>query len=67
MCSHQEWESLRRRFREAVDEGELREFVADAVTRIEAFAEELRSRGCAREDDHWARGCGRRSRTEWVA
>src|SRR2546429_636709 len=67
MCSHQEWESLRRRFQEAVDEGELREFVDDAVARVEAFVEELKSRAFAPEDDYWVRGCGRRSRTEWVA
>jgi len=67
MCSHQDWESLRRRFQEAVQEGELREFVADAVSRVEAFVEELRSRGCAPEDPDWVRGSGRRSRTEWVA
>jgi hypothetical protein len=67
MCSHQEWERLGRRFEEAVDEGELREFVADAVSRVEAFVEELKTRACAPEDDHWFRGCGRQSRTEWVA
>jgi hypothetical protein len=67
MCSHQEWESLKSRFQEAVDEGELREFVADAATRIEAFVEELKSRGCAPDDADWVRGCRRRSRTEWVA
>ena len=50
MCSHQEWQSLRRRFEEAVEDGELREFVADAVIRVEAFVEELKSRGCAPED-----------------
>jgi hypothetical protein len=68
MCSHQEWESFRRRFQETVDEGELREFVADAVACIEAFVDELRSRACVSEDTDWVRhGCGRRSRTEWVA
>jgi hypothetical protein len=67
MCSHREWESLRHRFQEAVDEGEWREFVADAVTRVESFVEELRSRARAPEDADWVRGCGRRSRTEWVA
>ena len=67
MCSHREWDSLRRRFEEAVDESELRDFAADAVTRVEAFVEELKSRGCAPEDADWPRGCGRRSRTEWVA
>jgi hypothetical protein len=67
MCSHQEWESLRRRFQHAVDEGELREYVADAVTRVEAFVEELTSRTCASEDPDWFHGCSRRSRTDWVA
>jgi hypothetical protein len=67
MCSYQERDSLRRRFQEAVEEGELREFVADAVSRVETFVEELKSRGCAPEDADWRRGCGRRSRSEWVA
>jgi len=67
MCSHQEWESLRRRFQQAVDEGQLREFVADATARIEAFVDELKSRSCAPEDVDWVCGRGRRSRTEWVA
>jgi hypothetical protein len=31
MCSQQEWESLRRRFEDALDEGQLREFAADAL------------------------------------
>ena len=67
MCSHQEWVSLRRRFQEAVDQGELRQFMADAVARAEAFVEELRSWACAPEDADWACGGARRSRTEWVA
>jgi hypothetical protein len=67
MCTHQEWEGLRRRVQEAVDDGQLREFVADAVAGVEAFVEELKSRACAAEDEYWARGCHRRSRTEWVA
>jgi len=67
MCSHEEWERFTRRVQGAVDEGELREFVADAVARIEALVEELKSRACAPEDADWACGRGRRSRTEWVA
>jgi hypothetical protein len=67
MCTYEEWESLRRRLQEAVDEGELREFVADALTRVEAFVEELKSHACTPEDSEWVRGCGRHSRTEWVA
>jgi hypothetical protein len=67
MCSYQEWESLWRRFQDGVDEGQLREFVADAAARIEALVDELKSRACASDDADWVRGCGRRSRTEWVA
>jgi hypothetical protein len=67
MCSYEEWERLRRHFENAVDEGELREFVADAVTGIEAFVEELKRRAYVPEDADWVSGCGRRSRTEWVA
>jgi hypothetical protein len=68
MCSYQDWESLRRRFQEAVDKGEVREFVADGMSRVEAFVEELlQSSGCAPEGADWVHGCGRRSRTDWVA
>jgi hypothetical protein len=67
MCSHEEWERFARRFRDAVDDGQLREFVETTLIRIEAFAEELASRACASEDASWVRGCGRRSGTEWVA
>jgi hypothetical protein len=67
MCSQQEWESLRRRFEDALDDGRLRELAADAIASVEAFVEELRSRTCAAEGADWVRGRGRRSRTEWVA
>ncbi|MGA2926307.1 MAG: hypothetical protein ABSG43_09985 [Solirubrobacteraceae bacterium] len=66
MCSHQEWESLRRRF-EAVDEDQVLEFAADVAARIDAFVEHLTSRGCRPEDVDWVRRRGRRSRTDWVA
>jgi hypothetical protein len=67
MCSYQEWERVARRVQEAVDEGQVREFVADAAARIEALIDELKSWACAPEDADWVRGRGRRSRTEWVA
>jgi hypothetical protein len=67
MCSQQEWESLKRRFEDALDDGQLRALAADALASIEAFVEELRSRACAPEGTDWVRGRGRRSRTEWVA
>jgi hypothetical protein len=67
MCSYQEWERLRRRLQDAVDDGQLRELVADAAARIEALVDELKTRACAPEDADWVRGRGRRSGTEWVA
>jgi hypothetical protein len=67
MCTYEEWESLRRRVQDAVEEGELREFVADALAHAEAFVQELKRRACAPEDAEWARRRGARSRTEWVA
>ena len=67
MCSQQQWESLRHRFEDALDNGQLRELVADALAGIETCVEELRSRTCAPEGADWVRGRGRRSRTDWVA
>jgi hypothetical protein len=67
MCSYQEWERVTRRVQDAVDEGQLREFLADAAARVEAFVDDLKGQACAPEDPDWARGRHRRSRTEWVA
>jgi hypothetical protein len=67
MCNQQEWDSLRRRFEDALDEGQLRKLAVDAIASLETFAEELRSRACSPEDADWVRRRGRRSRTEWVA
>jgi hypothetical protein len=67
MCGQQEWENVRRRFEDALDECQLRELAADALASIEALVEELRSRACAPEGADWVRGRGRRSRTDWVA
>jgi hypothetical protein len=67
MCSYREWESFSRRCQEAVDEDQLREFVAETLVRIEALVDELTSRACAPEDAGWVRGCRRRSGTDWVA
>jgi hypothetical protein len=67
MCSHRDWESFGRRFQEAVDQDQLREFVAETLVRIEAFVDELASRARMPDDASWVRGCRRRSRTEWVA
>ena len=45
MCSYQEWERRIRRVQEAVDEGQLREFLADAAARVEAFQDEGKAGG----------------------
>jgi len=66
MCSCQEWERLRRHVQEAVNERQLREFLADAAARVEAFVDDLKVQACAPEDANWARGRRRRSATEWV-
>jgi hypothetical protein len=50
MCSHEEWETFRRRFDEGIGERQVREFVVEAAARIEAFVEELKGRACAPED-----------------
>ena len=60
MCSQQERESLRRRFEDALDEGQVREFVAEALASVEAFVEELKRRACAPEGADWVRGRSRR-------
>ena len=67
MCSQQEWESVRRRFEDALDEGQLRELAADAIASLEGLVGEIRSWACGPEGADWVRGRGRRSRTEWVA
>ena len=67
MCSQHEWDSLRRRFEDALDDQQLRALAADAVASVEAFVEELRTRACAPEGQDWVRGRARRARTEWVA
>jgi hypothetical protein len=67
MCNHEEWQNVRRRVEQAVDENQLRELVEDAAARVEALMDQLKRSGCWSQDAEWVRGRGRRSRTEWVA
>ena len=53
MCSYQEWERVARHVREAVDEGQAWEFVAEATARIEALVDELKGCGCAIDNADW--------------
>ena len=46
MCNHEEWQNVRRRVEQAVDEGQLRELVEDAAARVEALMDQLRRSGC---------------------
>jgi hypothetical protein len=66
MCSRAEWERLVHRAEEAVDEGQLREFVSDAAARIDALIGEIRGWACVPHDAEWVRGHGRRSPPRWV-
>jgi hypothetical protein len=66
MCSHEGWETFKRRFDEGIGERQVREFVVEAAAGIEAFVEELKGRACAPEDADRACGRGRPSRTQWV-
>ena len=66
MCSNAEWERLRRRVEESVEQGDLRELFADAAACVEALVEDIRSHACAHERRAWGCGRGRRSRPEWV-
>jgi len=66
MCSRAEWDCLVRRFEDAVEEGQLRDFVSDAVVRIDALIDELAAWACPPENAERFRGCRQRSRAEWV-
>jgi hypothetical protein len=66
MCSQAEWERFKRRVEESVEEGELRDLLADAAARVEALVEDIVSHACAPERRDWGCGRARRSRPEWV-
>ena len=67
MCSQAEWERFKRRVEESVQEGELRDLVADAAARVEALVEDIVGHACVREQrEDWGCGHARRSRPEWV-
>lgn len=66
MCSRTEWEYFVRRVEDAVEEGQLRDFVSDAAARIDALIDELTAWACPPEKGEWIRGRRQRSRAEWV-
>jgi hypothetical protein len=66
MCSHAEWENVRRRVEDAVESEELREFLSEAAARFEALVDELKDWTCAGENAEWTRRCRSRSRAQWV-
>ena len=63
MCSRTEWQYLVSRFEDAVEEGQLRDFVSDAAARIEALIEEMTAWTCPPEKTEWVR---EQRRPEWI-
>jgi hypothetical protein len=66
MCSRTEWDYFVRRVEDAVEEGQLRDFVSDAAARIDALIDEITVWACPPEKAEWVRGRRQRSRPEWV-
>jgi hypothetical protein len=66
MCSRAEWDYLVRRFEDAVEDGELRDFISDAVACIDALIDEITAWACPAEKAEWVRGRRQRPRPEWV-
>jgi hypothetical protein len=65
MCSHAEWENLRRKV-EGVDERAVREFFSDAAARIDALIDEFATWAC-RPENEWIRRQWRgRPGPEWI-
>jgi hypothetical protein len=66
MCSHAEWDYFVRRVEDAVEDGELRDFISDAAARIDALIDEITAWACPAEKAEWAGGRRRRPRPESV-
>jgi hypothetical protein len=66
MCSRTEWDCFVRRFEDAAEEGQLRDFVSDAVARIDALIDEITAWARPPENAERFRGCRQRSGPEWV-
>jgi hypothetical protein len=66
MCSHAEWEKLRRMVEDAVDSEDLRDFLSEAAVRVEALLDEIKDRTCATENTEWVHRRQQRSRAQWV-
>jgi hypothetical protein len=65
MCSRAEWEDFVRKVEDVVEEGQLRDFIADAGARIDALIDEINALACRAEKAEWVRG-RQRPGTEWV-
>jgi hypothetical protein len=66
MCSRAEWDYFVRRVEDAVEEGQLRDFISGAPARIDALIDEITAWACPAEKAEWVRGCRRRPPPEWV-
>jgi hypothetical protein len=66
MCSRAEWDYFVRRVEDAVEEGQLRDFISDAAARIDALIDDITAWACPASNAEWVRGRRRRPRPEWV-
>jgi hypothetical protein len=66
MCSRAEWDYFVRRVEDAVEEGELRDFISDAASCIDALIDEITAWACPAENAEWFRGRRQRPRPEWI-
>jgi hypothetical protein len=66
MCSHPEWDKLRRQVEDAIESEDLRYLISEAAAQLEGLIEEIKVWGCKAENPEWVRRRQRRSRPEWV-
>jgi hypothetical protein len=66
MCSRTEWDYFVARVEDAVEDGQLRDFISDAAARIDALIDEITAWACPAEKAEWVRGRRPRGRPEWI-
>jgi hypothetical protein len=66
MCSRTEWDYFVARVEDAVEDGQLRDFISDAAARIDALIDEITAWVCPAEKAEWVRGRQPRGRPEWI-
>ena len=66
MCSRTEWDYFVARAEDAVEDGQLRDFISDAAASVGALIDEISAWACRAEEAEWVRGRRRRPGAEWV-